>query len=117
MDSPVKKNLASPLSQTMGYNNFGATMGKGFLLNHSKYDILNNLESELPFHRTELETYVERFVGNNLDFIDKESLSLTEIKDHHLNFGEWKTQISNKGSNFYKLLNSKYFVDEESEAT
>ena len=104
MDSPVKK-LLSPLSQTMG-NNFGATMGKGFLLNQSKYDILNNLESELPFHRTELETYVERFVGNNLDFIDRESLSLAEIKDHHLNFGEWKAQISNKGSNFYKLLNS-----------
>ena len=95
----------------------GATFKNGILLNQSKFDKLNNFEYELPFHRTELDKFVERFVGNNLDFIDKESLTIEEIKDHHLNYDEWKTQLSDKKSNLSKLFSSQFFVDEEAKSS
>ena len=93
-------------------------MRQGFLLNQSKFDVLNTFELELPFHETELYSFVECFSGKNaMNFIDKDSLTVEEIKEHHLNLGKWKKQLDDTNSSLSRLFRSNYFVDEDDEST
>ena len=69
-----------------------------------KTDTLSKFVQELPFHKAEI-----ALANNFLDFIKEDNLSLTELRNRVLNYGEWQTELDKKDSITSKLFDSNFF--------